>query len=344
MNWKLTASITSLALFASVGTALAEGELNIYNWGNYTSPELIKKFEDTYKVKVTISDYDSNDTAIAKIRAGGHGFDIVVPSANFVPIYVGEGLLEETKPNTMENFKNIDPRWVDVPFDKGRTYTVPWQWGTTGIEVNAKLYGGDINSSAIFLDPPTELVGKINVVPEMNDIIMMTARYFGGEPCTNDKTVLKKVRDKLVEAKPKWLSMDYAAPEAYAKGDIGAGVNWNGYASRARLLNADIKFGFPKEGFPIFMDNVAVIKGAKNLENAKLFQNFIMDPQNAAMISNFARYRDGMMGSEQYYDAALKEAPEINMSEDTLKLGTFLETCAPDTQQLYSQIWTEVVK
>lgn len=344
MNWKLTAALTGLALFATVSAAQAEGELNIYNWGNYTSPELIKKFEDTYKVKVTITDYDSNDTAIAKIRAGGHGFDIVVPSANFVPIYVGEGLLEETKPNSMENFKNIDPRWVDVQFDKGRSYTVPWQWGTTGIQVNSKLYGGDINTSAIFLDPPAELVGKINVVPEMNDIIMMTTRYFGGEPCTNDKTVLKKVRDKLVEAKPKWVSMDYAAPEAYAKGDVGAGVNWNGYASRARLINADFKFGFPKEGFPIFMDNVAVIKGAKNLENAKLFQNFIMDPQNAALISNFARYRDGMMGSEQYYDAALKASPEINISEETLKLGTFLETCAPETQELYAKIWTEVAK
>ena len=344
MNWKLTAALTGLALFASLGTAQAEGELNIYNWGNYTSPELIKKFEDTYKVKVTISDYDSNDTAIAKIRAGGHGFDIVVPSANYVPIYVGEGLLEETKPNSMENFKNMDPKWVDVAFDKGRNYTVPWQWGTTGIQVNTKLYGGDVNTSAIFLDPPAELVGKINVVPEMNDIIFMTTRYFGGEACTNDKAVLKKVRDKLVEAKPKWISMDYAAPEAYAKGDVGAGVNWNGYASRARLINADFKFGFPKEGFPIFMDNVAVIKGAKNLENAKLFQNFIMDPQNAALISNFARYRDGMVGSEQYYDADLKASPEINIPEDTLKLGTFLGTCAPETQELYSKIWTEVAK
>jgi spermidine/putrescine transport system substrate-binding protein len=344
MNWKLTAALTGLALFASLGAAQAEGELNIYNWGNYTSPEMIKKFEETYKVKVTITDYDSNDTAIAKIRAGGHGFDIVVPSANYVPIYVGEGLLEETKPNSMENFKNMDPKWVDVAFDKGRNYTVPWQWGTTGIQVNTKLYGGDINTSAIFLDPPAELVGKINVVPEMNDIIFMTTRYFGGEACTNDKTVLKKVRDKLVEAKPKWISMDYAAPEAYAKGDVGAGVNWNGYASRARLINADFKFGFPKEGFPIFMDNVAVIKGAKNLENAKLFQNFIMDPQNAAMISNFARYRDGMMGSEQYYEATLKAAPEINISEDTLKLGTFLETCSPETQELYAKIWTDVAK
>jgi spermidine/putrescine transport system substrate-binding protein len=342
---------TALLAFTALGSmiacsaaALADGELNIYNWGNYTSPEMIKKFEETYKVKVTVTDYDSNDTALAKIRAGGHGYDIVVPSASFVPIYVQEGLLEATMPHAMENFKNVDPRWADVPFDPGRMYTVPWQWGTTGIALNTKVYNGDASTSAIFLDPPAELVGKINVVPELTEIVMLTVLYFGGQPCTDDKELLKKVRDKLLEAKPKWISMDYSAPEAYAKGDVSAGVNWNGYTARARVLNPDITFGFPKEGFPIWMDNVAVVKGSKNLENAKLFQNFIMDPKNAAMISNFALYRDGIKGSDQYYDANLKTAPEINMSEETLKRGHFSLTCKPETQELYTRIWSEVQK
>ncbi len=342
---KILLSTTAVVgLLLASDAAQAEGELNIYNWGNYTSPEMIKKFEEAYKVKVSVTDYDSNDTALAKIRTGGHGFDIVVPSASFVPIYVQEGLLEQTMPHTMENFKNVDPRWVDVPFDPGRMYTVPWQWGTTGIALNTKIYNGDVNTSAVFLDPPAELVGKINVVPELTEIIMLTTLYLGGQPCTDDKEILKKVRDKLVEAKPKWISMDYAAPEAYAKGDIAAGVNWNGYTARARVLNADIKFGFPKEGFPVWMDNVAVVKGAKNVENAKLFQNFIMDPQNAAMISNFALYRDGIKGSEQYYDPNLKSAPEINMSEETLKLGHFSLTCPPAVQEIYTKIWSEVQK
>ncbi len=139
---------------------------------------MIKKFEEQFKVKVTITDYDSNDTALAKIRAGGHGFDIVVPSANYVPIWVKEGLIEEARPDQMENFKNVDPRWVDVPWDPGRHYTVPWQWGVTGIGVTHKVYGGDINTSAIFLDPPAELVGKINVAPEMNDVLFATIKYF----------------------------------------------------------------------------------------------------------------------------------------------------------------------
>ena len=103
---------------------------------------------------MTITDYDANDTALAKVRAGGHGFDIVVPSANYVPIWIKEGLLLEARPDQMENFKNVDERWVNVPWDPGRHYTVPWQWGVSGIGVNSKVYGGDINTSAIWLDPP----------------------------------------------------------------------------------------------------------------------------------------------------------------------------------------------
>jgi spermidine/putrescine transport system substrate-binding protein len=159
-NAAMTSRLTIAVLIVSIlngSQALAEGELQIFNYGSYTSPDLINKFEAAYKIKVTITDYDSNDTALAKVKAGGHGFDIVVPSASFVPIWISEGLVEETRPDLMENFKNMDPRWVDVPFDKGRRYSVPWQWGTTGVIVNKKVYDGDSNTSAIFLDPPDEL-------------------------------------------------------------------------------------------------------------------------------------------------------------------------------------------
>ena len=344
MNWKSTATAAALALLASTSLASAEGALNIFNWGNYTSPEMIKKFEQKYNVKVTITDYDSNDTALAKVRQGGTGYDIAMPSQNFIPIWISEGLVQEVDPSKMENFKNVDERWVNVPWDPGRHYTVPWQWGLTGIGVNTKVYSGDINTSAIFLDPPKELVGKIDVAPEMNDVLFATIKYFGGNWCTDDKELLKKVRDKLVEAKPKWLAMDYSVTEKLPAGDYSAVYYWNGAIMRSRIKNPDIKFGYPKEGFPFFMDSVAILKDAKNVDNAKLFMNFIMDPENAAMISAFAKYANGIKGSKEFMPADMKDAPELVVPPEFEKAGEFLASCDPVVQQLYTRIWTDVQK
>ena len=332
----------TLALLPLGHAVHAAGELNIYNWGDYTNPDLIKKFEEKYDVKVTITDYDSNDTALAKIKAGAHGFDIVVPSSGFVPIWIQDGLLLESRPDQMENFKNVDPRWVDVPFDPGRRYTVPWQWGVTAVAVNTDYYKGDVDTWGVIFDPPPELAGKVNVVPEMTDILAGAIMYVGGEPCTTDKEAWRKARDVLVAAKPKWIAMNYGTVDTFAKGDFLANAGWNGATFRARLKNPAIKFGFPKEGFPVWMDSVAVLADAKNVENAKLFQNFIMDPENAALISAFARYSNGIMGSEPFMPADMQGAPELTLPEGNK--GVFIQACPPEVNELMTRIWTDLQK
>ncbi|NKC13464.1 MAG: extracellular solute-binding protein [Gammaproteobacteria bacterium] len=339
----LTALAAALALTITV-PAHGAGELNIYNWGNYTNPELIKKFERAHGVKVTLTDYDSNDTALAKIKAGGHGFDLVVPSANYVPIWIKEGLLLESRPDQMANFKQVSAKWRDPDWDPGRRYTAPWLWGTVGNIVDTSVYGGDINTSAIIFDPPKALEGKINVAPEMGDVMAVALMYVGGEPCTSDKAILKKARDVLVAAKPKWLSMSYGVIEKFAGRDLAASLYWSGAGLRARKKNADVRFGYPREGFILWMDSVAVLKDAKNVENAKLFQNFIMAPENAALLSEFAKYANAIDGSEQFMSEELKTAPEVNIPAEFAAKGRFVPTCAPDVQSMYTAIWTELQK
>lgn len=329
--------------FAS-GSALAAGELHLFTWGNYTNPEMIKKFEETYDVKVTITDYDSNDTALAKIRAGGHGFDLVVPSSNYVPIWISEGLVLETNPNQMENFKNIKPEFADVPYDPGRKYSVPYVWGTVGVAVNTSIYKGDVDTLSVIMDPPPELSGKINVVPEMADVMALMIMYSGGQPCTDDKEILKKVRDKAKEAKSNWIAMDYGNVEKLAQGDYAASLSWNGGAFRARLQNPDIKWGYPKEGFVIWMDDVIVLKDAKNVENARLFQNFMMTPEAAGMASSFTRYANGIIGSEAYMPEDMKTAREINIPSELVDKGRFVPACPPPVTELYTKLWADILK
>jgi spermidine/putrescine transport system substrate-binding protein len=344
MKQKLRTAIAALALAFTSASAMAAGELNIYNWGDYTSLDMIKKFEAQYDVKVTITDYDSNDTALAKVRAGGHGYDVVMPSSNFVPIWIEEGLLLETKPNQMENFKNVMPQFQDVPYDPGRNYSVPWLWGTTGVAVNSAYYKGDVDTLSVIMDPPPELAGKINVVPEMGDVMALVIMYMGGEPCSKDKELMKQVRDKLVEAKTKWIAMDYNNTEKLAKGDYLASLEWNGGVYRSRVQNPEIKYGYPKEGYVIWMDNVVVLKDAKNVENAKLFQNFMMTPEAAGMNSSFAKYANGIVGSEAFMPEEMKTAREVIIPAELADKGKFILACPPDVTELYTRIWSDLLK
>ena len=341
MNKLMLATAMTLA-FAAV--AQAEGVLNLYNWGNYTSPEMLAKFEKETGIKVTVTDYDSNDTALAKVEAGGAGFDLVVPSANYVSIWREKGLIVELDAARLPNKVNIAPEWADVAYDPGRKFSVPWQSGSTGVAVNTSVYKGDVNTSAIFMDPPPELVGKINIVPEMGDLLALATMYMGGEPCSEDAELMKKVRDKLLAAKPSWMSMDYGMEDKMATNDVMASAYWNGAILRARLRNPDVVYGYPKEGYVIWADQVTLLKDAKNVDEAYQFLNFIMLPENAAMISAFARYANGIAGSDAFMPDDMKTAPEVIVPAEFKDMGRFIPTCSPKAQEYITAIWTALQK
>lgn len=336
----LKAGLTSV-IALSAAAAQAEGTLNIYNWGNYTNPEMIEKFEKQYYIDVTLDGYDSNETMLAKVKEGGSGYDIVVPGDYMVAIMVGEGLLAEINASEMENFKNLDPNWVDVYWDPGRKYSVPYQWGTTSFTVDSAVYGGDIDTLEIVFDPPEELKGRINMLNDMNDVINAGLRYLDYPRCNSDPAQMKELLALLLKAKEDWRTMDYAVIEKLTSKDVDLSQSWNGAAMRARADRPTLKYAYPKEGFTGWMDNVAVLADAPNMENAKLFVNFMMEPENAAMTSNFARYANGVIGSEEFMDAEMLEAPEIVMPEGA-PVPDFVKPCDQDVVAMYNKVWTRL--
>jgi spermidine/putrescine transport system substrate-binding protein len=338
----MKAALVGLGIAAGAGSAMADGELHIYNFGNYTSPEMVSKFEKTYNVKVTLDSYDSNDQMLAKVKAGGSGYDIVVPSSYIVPAMIEDGLLARVEPNQMPNFKNMRPEFVNVYWDEGRHYSVPWLWGTTGVTVNTDAYKGDVNTWGIVFDTPAELKGKVNVLPELADVMNAASFYLGQETCSAKKEDLKKVSDLLMKAKQDWRAMEYSTIENLTAKNFLASMDYNGSALKAKRQLASLKYGYPKEGMASWMDNMVILKDAKNIENAKLFLNFIMDPENAALMSAFAGYDNAIQGSEKFFPKDMVGAPELTPPQG-FKYN-FVPACPQKVAEIYAKIWNKLMK
>ncbi len=333
----------SLAL-AVAGPAQAAGKLNIYNWFDYLPQELIDKFSKQHDVEVTMDTYDSNEALLARLKAGVTGYDVAVPGDFMVAILIQEGMLERTEPNKMPNFKHMNPNWVDVYWDPGREYSVPYQWGTTNFMVDGTVYDGDIDTLKVLFDPPAKLSGKINMLKDVNDVLNAGLRYLGYPRCNDNPEQLKALNDLLVNAKKHWLSFNSdGAKEVLVSGDAAVGQIWNGFGMRARMEKPTLRYAYPREGFTGWMDNIVVLKGAPNLENAKKFQNFMMDPQNAAILTNFAHYTPGVLGAEPWLDKELATAYELNPPA-AAPSPEFVPPCPDKVIRLYDRIWTNLLK
>lgn len=325
--------------------AFAEGELKVYHWFEYIPQELVDKFQAETGITVTIDTYDSNEAMLASLKAGKLGqYDVAVPADFMVGIMAGEGMLDSFTAEEVPNFANIDPKWIDVPFDPGRKHSIPYQWGTTSFSVNRDVYQGDISSLATIFAPPPELSGKINVLDSQNEVLILGSLYLGIPQCTTDRAQLKALNDMLLAAKPHWASFGSdTAKDVLVSGDAAAGMIYNGFSAKARAEGANVEYSYPKEGHVVWMDNVVLLKDAPNRENALKFMNFLLVPENAAAVTNYAAYTSGVMGVEPFLDDAIKNSPENNPPADVTP-GVFAQACDEETQKLYDAIWTNLKK
>ncbi len=329
------------ALFSTA--AWSQGKLFLYNWTDYTSPELIQKFEKETGIDVVLDTFDSNETLLAKLKAGGTGYDIVVPTHNFVPILVEEGLIQKINAPELSGYENVDPRWRSPWWDEGNQYSIPWQWGTTSFAVNTDVYDGNIDTYEVLFEPPEPLQGKVGMFGTPDEIVSQALIYLGHTPCdgAEDPAVMQQVLDLLIAQKPhvKVYNSDGLLERLVAK-DVAMQEIWNGYAMRSREQLPSLRYAFPKEGVLAFFDNVVVPKGASNKENAMRFVEFMLEPENAGIQSNFARYANGISGSEKYMDADLLKAPELQPPPGTKVV--FASACSEKAIRLIDKVWTRL--
>ncbi len=337
---------STLAFFVlwAPASAIGGGTLNFYNWGDYTNPELLKKFTLETGIQVKLDNYESNEMMLAKLKAGGHGYDLAVPSHFMIQVMVKEGLLRKIDTGKLSNFRNVRPEHVNVNFDPGRQYSIPWHWGTTGISLNTQYYNGPKTDSwALLFDPPDKLKGKINMLPEMTAVINAALFYLGLPLCNSSQADLRRVDDLLKKSKPLWATIDYGVIEKMTSGDVFASHNYNGASMRIRLQAPSVKYIYPKEGLDGWSDNVVLLADAGNLKESYRFLNFIMAPENAALNSNYVRYANAIAGSEKYMDEKMATSPEITGPKDPARM-IFTRQCSQEVNTMYTRIWNNLLK
>ena len=332
--------MAAVLALSAVGAA-ADGDLFLYNWTDYTSPELIDKFERETGIKVTLDTYDSNETLLAKLKQGGGGYDVVVPSHNFVGILISEGLIQKIDAPSLPGYGNIDPKWRGPTWDPDNGYTVPWQWGTTSFTVDTGVYGGDIDTYAVLFEPPAELRGSIGMFRTPDEVVPMAQIYLGLSLCNDNPEEMRQVQ-QLLEAQKLHVKVynSDGILERLVSGDTAAHMNWNGYSLRARKEKPTLRYAYPREGTLSWFDSIAVPTGARNYDNALTFAAFMLQPENAALQSNFAGYANGIAGSAAFMSDELKAAPEVNAPGDVK--AVFSQSCPEEAIRLTDRIWTRL--
>ncbi len=349
MSTKLpTKQLLGVATAALLSTSVqAEGELFFYNWVDYTPPELIEQFEKETGIKVTVDTYDSNETLLAKLKSGATGYDVVVPSQNFVTIMVAEGMLEKVNVKGQANYKNVDERWQNPPWDPNQEYSAPWQMGTTSFTINMDGYDGPGDSLKEFFEPADSMKGFTQVFRTPDEVIPLALMLLGHEQCNEDPADMKEVQALLLKQKPYVKTYNSETMVAnLASGEVKMSSHWDGYSMKNRIDSgvSTLKYVHPKEGIIGWFDSMVVPKGAPNKANAEKFMNFMMDAKNGANLSNFNRYASPLNAAAiaDHIDPALGTAPEINV--DPSVPVHFSETCSQKATKLYDRVWTKLLQ
>lgn len=341
----LRALLLCLVLLGTQQAVAQEKVLRLFNWSNYMAPDLLKRFEAETGIHVTLDVYDSNETMLAKLQAGGGGYDIVVPTGPTLSTMIRTGLLTKIDAPTLPNFRNVRATFANPAFDPGRAYSVPYMYGITGIAYDAeKAPPGEVDDSwAVLLRPGPSVAGKIGMLNDVNEVFAAASYLLGQPVCPTSPAQGQAVLDLLLKQKPDVLvySSDNTVGRI-AGGETAMQMMWNGAFHRANARKASIRYVFPREGMTLWADSLVVPKGAPHLENAKVFLNWMMEPKNAAEASNFLGYNNAIEGSEAFLAESLRNDPAVNPPADKQALLHLNGACDPAARDIQERVWTRL--
>jgi len=326
----------SLFFLSGCGSS-GKQKLYIYNWTYYMPDKILRDFEKKFNAQIVYDVYPSNEDMFTKLKSGASGYDIVVPSGDYVSIMIHENMLEKLDKSKIPNLANIDTAVLSrITFDKGNAFSIPYMMGASGIAVgkaNVPVYE---RSWGIF--NRTDLKNRMTMLDDMREVLGAALKFLGYSVNTTDTAELKKAKEVVLGWKRNILKFD---AEAFAKG-FAAGEFWvvQGYAENVfreydSAKTDEVDFFIPREGGPMYMDNMVILKNGVHKDLAYAFINYIHDPVVYAGIIDYLRY--------PCINAAARklQTKKSNYQLDDLKNCEFKNDLGP-ALDLYNKVWEEI--
>ena len=332
---------TAVAAACEVGEV--DGDLNLYNWADYMDPALLDQFEEEYGASVTEDVYPSNEELFARVESGGAQYDVIVPSDYMVDIMIQEELLMAIDFDAVPNVANVDPDFATPPYDPDLEFSVPYQWGTTGLGVNLAVVGDVEPSWDLVFDPDvaSQLGGRISLLDDPRETMGAALYWLGYSPNTTDEDELQEAAD-VISAAREWT----AAFESNQYSDLllgGETVVAQGYSGNF-LDNfgddEDYAYLIPDEGATIWTDNLAILADAASPCTAHTFLNFILDAENGAQLTNWTYYASPNAAASEFILPEILEDEAIYPDEETRQNLFFLEDTG-DAEILFTDFFTQ---
>jgi spermidine/putrescine-binding protein len=319
------------------------GELNLFVWTEYLPDSVVQKFTEETGIRVNVSTYSSNEDLLAKVQSGNEGtYDVVVPSDYMVKMMAAEGLLDELDKAALPNLSNIEDSFLDPSFDPGNTYSVPYMGGVAMLVYNKDAVTEPITGYEQLFDP--QYANSIVALDDFRAVIGMASKSLGYGLNTTKDAELTQVAAQLEKLKPNVKLLDSDSPKsAMLSGETSIGYMWNAEVAICQQESDDFEAVFPSEGCYLFLDNLSVLKGAKNRENALKFINFILEPKVSKMISEEFPYLNPNREAVALLPDSYRDNPVSNVPSEVIAKGEYVLDLGADVVK-YDELWTEFTR
>lgn len=341
----LSCSLLCLILTGCGGSGGENGEVYVYNWGEYIDPETLDMFEEETGIKVIYDEYETNEIMYPKVESGAVNYDVLCPSDYMIEKLIENDLLAEVNFDNIPNSTNIGEVYYDwcEEFDPGNKYCVPYALGTVGILYNKEMVDGEIDSWSVLFDE--KYADNILMQNSVRDALGITLKYLGYSLNSKETAELEEARDLLISQKP--LVQAYVVDEVRDKmiGDNAAiGVIYSGEALYCIKENENLEYVVPKEGSNIWIDSWVITKNAQNKENAEAFINFMCRADIAKINFEYLTYSTPNVAAQELIDDPFYSESEVAFPDlDALK-----ETCetfhylGEEWDEIYNNYWKEI--